>query len=89
MNSEPCLSYKLANIAAEYGDNFEECQEAFEKFLGKEIEVVARVDDGKWACDEHQGFARATHGGWLVGLKKLHEEDYLANTEEAKERGEL
>ncbi len=34
------------------------------------IQVVCRKDDGKWACDEHTGFARADHDGVLFITRK-------------------
>lgn len=43
--------------------------------LLKEIEdaptVVCRKDDGKWACDEHPGFARADHTAKLLRPNKI------------------
>ena len=36
--------------------------------------VVCRMDDGKWACDEHPGFARATHQARLVNIQKVEGE---------------
>lgn len=35
--------------------------------------VVCRITDGKWQCDEHPGFARATHTALLIceeGIEK-------------------
>lgn len=33
--------------------------------------VVCRMDGGKWACDEHLGFARATHKARLVRIEEI------------------
>ena len=32
--------------------------------------IVCRLDDGKWACDEHTGFTRATHKAYLIGIEE-------------------
>lgn len=45
----------------------------FHKLLG--AKVVCRSDDGKWACDEHTGFARATHFAYLIGPFEISEEE--------------
>lgn len=46
--------------------------------LRSEIEsapwVVCRKDDGRWACDEHAGFARATHRAKLVRIEPIVKE---------------
>lgn len=43
--------------------------------LRKEVEaapvVYCRNDDGKWACDEHKGFARVTHTARLVRIEEI------------------
>lgn len=33
--------------------------------------VYCRMDDGKWAADEHSGFARSTHRARLVDIEKV------------------
>ena len=42
--------------------------------LGEPVRVKCRLDDGKWSCDEHEGFARATHQGYLVCVEKVEGE---------------
>ena len=37
-------------------------------------EVVCRKDNNLWACDEHKGFARATHSARLIDLKNIETE---------------
>lgn len=37
------------------------------------VRVVCRNDSGKWACDEHTGFAYASHSGTLIDIKPLKE----------------
>lgn len=44
--------------------------ELFQEWLATQPTVYCRNDNGKWACDEHEGFARTTHKGKLVYLEE-------------------
>lgn len=49
------------------------CNELLRQWESESPVVYCRLDSGKWACDEHQGFARTTHIARLVQIEEISE----------------
>lgn len=70
VESAKTANAKIAPLLARLNE-LEAYQRMAKDIVGDAPILYCRKDDGKWACDEHIGFARTTHKGRLIGIEEI------------------